>query len=70
MATRPDKSNEMSAPDPSGPDLTGPNSMTGPNSPHFSLDDLQPSVAAWEEVEEGRFMPRRVRGSCHGRALG
>ena len=25
---------------------------------------------AWEEVTEGRFMPKRVRGSCHGRALG
>jgi hypothetical protein len=27
-------------------------------------------VAAWEEVEAGRFMPRRVRGSDRGRALG
>ena len=27
-------------------------------------------VAAWEEIENGRFMPRRVRGSCHGRELG
>jgi hypothetical protein len=27
-------------------------------------------VAAWEEVEAGRFMPRRVRGSCRGLALG
>jgi hypothetical protein len=27
-------------------------------------------VAAWQEVEPGRFMPRRVRGSCVGRALG
>jgi hypothetical protein len=26
--------------------------------------------AAWEEVETGRYMPRRVRGSCRGRALG
>ena len=33
----------------------------------------QPSaaeVAAWEEIEAGRFMPRRVRGSCRGLALG
>ena len=28
------------------------------------------TVAAWEEIEEGRYMPRRVRGSCHGRELG
>jgi hypothetical protein len=27
-------------------------------------------VAAWEEIEDGRYMPRRVRGSCHGRELG
>lgn len=24
----------------------------------------------WEEVEAGRFMPRRTRGSCIGLALG
>ena len=28
------------------------------------------AVAAWEEIAPGRYMPRRVRGSCHGRALG
>jgi hypothetical protein len=25
---------------------------------------------AWEEVAVGRFMPRRIKGSCKGRALG
>jgi hypothetical protein len=25
---------------------------------------------AWEEVDAGRYMPRRTRGSCKGRALG
>jgi hypothetical protein len=25
---------------------------------------------AWEEVAAGRFMPRRIRGSYKGRALG
>ena len=25
---------------------------------------------AWEEIETGRFRPRRVRGSYHGRELG
>jgi len=29
-------------------------------------DDLAP----WEEIEAGRFMPRRIRGSFRGRALG
>lgn len=27
-------------------------------------------VAAWEQVEVGRYMPRRIRGSYRGRALG
>lgn len=42
----------------------------GQDGPHFELPDEQEHVAAWEEVEAGRFMPRRVRGSCQGRALG
>jgi hypothetical protein len=25
---------------------------------------------AWELVEEGRYRPRRIRGSCLGRELG
>ncbi len=28
------------------------------------------AIAPWEEIEDGRYMPRRVRGSCHGRELG
>ncbi len=43
--------------------------MSGEDSPHFQINQ-PPDVAAWEEVAEGRFMPRRVRGSCQGRALG
>jgi hypothetical protein len=27
-------------------------------------------VRAWEEVDTGRYMPRRIKGSCQGRALG
>ncbi len=27
-------------------------------------------VLAWEEVYRGRYMPRRIKGSCKGRALG
>ena len=38
--------------------------------PHFDLEQEQGNVPAWEEVEAGRFMPRRIRGSCQGRALG
>ena len=39
-------------------------------SPHFSTDDDAADLAAWTEIEAGRFMPRRVRGSYLGRALG
>jgi len=46
-----------------------PNNLNGPESPHF-LGEQAEKVLPWEEVEEGRFMPRRVRGSYQGRALG
>lgn len=39
-------------------------------SPHFSAELPPQKFAAWEEVDKGRFMPRRVRGSNQGRALG
>jgi hypothetical protein len=34
--------------------------------------DLAPTddAPAWEEIAAGRFMPRRIRGSCRGRVLG
>lgn len=38
--------------------------------PHFSAEVAEGEVAAWTEIEAGRFMPRRVRGSFQGRALG
>jgi hypothetical protein len=28
------------------------------------------AVPAWEEIENGRYRPRRIRGSYHGRELG
>ena len=59
------KQNAMSKPE-STPDLSA------ADSPHFSLDEASDAaeVAAWQEVSAGRYMPRRVRGSCQGRALG
>jgi len=27
-------------------------------------------VKAWEQVDTGRYMPRRIKGSYRGRALG
>ena len=50
--------------------------LSSPDSPHFQLAEpdipaaAETPPAAWEEVEAGRFMPRRVRGSYQGRALG
>ena len=46
--------------------------LSSPDSPHFVIPDSQAKADAngWEEVAKGRFMPKRTRGSCHGRALG
>jgi hypothetical protein len=37
---------------------------------HFTDDAGTDGVLAWEEVAAGRYMPRRIKGSCKGRALG
>jgi hypothetical protein len=50
--------------------MTKNNDINGPDSPHFNVQPSEADPVAWEEVEAGRFMPRRVRGSCRGRALG
>ena len=44
--------------------------LIGPGGLHFSINGESEEVAAWTEIEAGRFMPRRVRGSFQGRALG
>ncbi len=36
---------------------------------HFTGEAAE-EAPAWEQVEAGRFMPRRIRGSYRGRALG
>lgn len=38
--------------------------------PHFVDEAGVELVQPWEEIESGRFMPRRIRGSYKGRALG
>lgn len=48
------------------------------NNISFNLDTNEPidsvpngdQVAGWEMVEDGRYRPRRTRGSCVGRELG
>ena len=42
--------------------------IAGPDT--TAVDSNESAVVAWEEIAPGRFMPRRVRGSCHGRVLG
>jgi hypothetical protein len=44
--------------------------FNGPDGPHFTAGDAGTEVAPWTEIDPGRFMPRRVRGSYQGRALG
>lgn len=34
------------------------------------VDSPEEHAVAWEEIAPGRYMPRRVRGSCKGRVLG
>ena len=36
----------------------------------FTTQAEPSEVRAWEQVDVGRFMPRRIKGSCKGRALG
>lgn len=35
-----------------------------------ALDDTADSQAPWEQIENGRYMPRRIRGSFRGGVLG
>jgi hypothetical protein len=37
---------------------------------HLPGDSESPQVPAWELVDTGRYMPRRIRGSNRGRELG
>ncbi len=37
---------------------------------HFGAEAPAGESAAWEEIDTGRFMPRRFKGSYRGRALG
>lgn len=35
-----------------------------------ALNDAAESQAPWEQIENGRYMPRRIRGSFRGGVLG
>jgi hypothetical protein len=36
----------------------------------FAAEAEPAELRAWEQVDTGRYMPRRIKGSCKGRALG
>jgi hypothetical protein len=57
--------------------------VMGPEQPQEQVSEVEAATAgqftgetgpgeasAWEEVSSGRYMPRRIKGSCKGRALG
>jgi hypothetical protein len=39
-------------------------------SPVPELPGEEEQTQAWELIDSGRYMPRRIRGSCRGRVLG
>jgi hypothetical protein len=41
-----------------------------PVAAQFTVEAEVADVRAWEQVDNGRYMPRRIKGSCKGRALG
>jgi hypothetical protein len=46
------------------------NELVNADELHFSIQGDMTGLEPWTEIEPGRFMPRRVRGSFQGRALG
>jgi hypothetical protein len=47
-----------------------PRDQAEPTAAQFAVEAEPADVRAWEQVDEGRYMPRRIKGSCKGRALG
>jgi hypothetical protein len=49
----------------------GPDSETEQHTADQFTGEAAPDEGqAWEKVAAGRYMPRRIKGSCKGRALG
>jgi hypothetical protein len=40
------------------------------SAPEPLVSSPESEVLAWEQIEAGRYMPRRIRGSYRGRELG
>jgi hypothetical protein len=48
-----------------------PNELPGDAQERASAEPIpEDAIPAWEEIEAGRFMPRRIRGSFRGHTLG
>jgi hypothetical protein len=52
------------------PDERKPDETPVQEAAHFSDEPTSGDVPAWEQIAAGRYMPRRIKGSCKGRALG
>ena len=48
----------------------GANAVEQATAAQFTAEPAPGEVPAWEQVDTGRYMPRRIKGSCKGRALG
>jgi hypothetical protein len=54
----------------SGKDASDPEGISIPTDGLTSAARRAEELPAWEQIETGRFMPRRIRGSYRGRELG
>jgi hypothetical protein len=50
--------------------VTGHEQIEGAGQPETPIDSATSDVLAWQMIEQGRYMPRRIRGSFRGRELG
>jgi len=50
--------------------ILGPDSHEGTEAPPVVPPAEVEATLPWEQVANGRYMPRRIRGSCVGRELG
>jgi hypothetical protein len=47
-----------------------PADIPGPDTAQIPSHEPEAHPLPWEEIDTGRYMPRRIRGSCRGRVLG
>jgi hypothetical protein len=45
-------------------------STVGEGIPAPATSEETEPISAWEQIAAGRYMPKRIRGSCLGRELG